>query len=117
MVFPSGTSNTSANSSVSKVCDSSLGATSPDNPNCLNYLGNAVTTAGARNRCDRTVTFDSNQDYRGFPLQAKDADITSMLTSDLAKDKNLYVVGYEGMVYKLDLANAVFEDGTAKADR
>lgn len=30
---------------------------------------------------------------------------------------NLYVVGYEGMVYKLDLANAVFEGGTAKADR
>ena len=84
------TYNTCSSTPVDKICEWSLGTTiGADYASCLLYLGNAVTAAGAtNNRCDRSVTFDANQEYRGFPLLASDTDIQSMLASDLGKDKN-----------------------------
>jgi len=82
--------NSCTSTAADQICTWSLGSTTAtDYPNCLLYLGNALANAGAvNNRCDRSVMFDVNQDYRGFPLQASDADIQSMLVNDAAKDKN-----------------------------
>ena len=60
----------------------SLGATPAA---CTTYLGNNIL---ARSTCDRTVTFDTNQAYRTFPLQATDLDIETMLGQDLNKDRS-----------------------------
>jgi hypothetical protein len=65
------------------ICLMSLGSTGHPNyldSSCQNYLATARTT------CDRTVTFDANQAYRGFPLQARDQEITTMLSQDLNTD-------------------------------
>ncbi len=35
--------------------------------------------------CDRTVSFDANQAYLGFPLQARDVEIDEMLHADLTQ--------------------------------
>jgi hypothetical protein len=86
--YLSGTQCTST--PVEKICEWSLGtAAGADYAGCLTYLGaNLSATGSSDNRCDRTVMFDVNQDYRGFPLQAGDADIQEMLISDLAKEKS-----------------------------
>jgi hypothetical protein len=49
---------------------------------CKTYLAKAT-----RSTCDRTVMFDSNQQFLGFPLLAKDTDINTMLSDDLNHDK------------------------------
>lgn len=67
------------------LCLMSLGSTGHmDYAGCQTYL--SVITA--RTTCDRTVTFDANQAYRGFPLQARDHEITQMLTQDLNSDRS-----------------------------
>jgi hypothetical protein len=73
---------------VDKICEWSLGTTASADYNfCKNSYLSTFVGANTK-RCDRSVMFDSNQDYRGFPLQAKDADIESMLKADLAKNRD-----------------------------
>ena len=49
--------------------------------NCPAFLARGT---GMSTTCDRTVIFDSNQQYRGFPLLAADKDIEAMLANDLS---------------------------------
>jgi hypothetical protein len=55
---------------------------------CVNYLtrtGHPIPQSV--NTCDRTVMFDSNQQYLDFPLLARDAEIEKMLKEDLNHDR------------------------------
>jgi len=75
------------------ICTMSLGSSSsPDYPNCTAYLDALsawnTTSHSGHQTCDRTVSFDPNEDDRIFPLLAKDADIDSMLLNDLNHDKS-----------------------------
>ncbi len=89
-------SNTCAGTNSTQICKATLGTVgAPFGTNwtdCANYL-NALTPtyldysigAGAnahKNTCDRTVTFDENQAFQGFPLLAEDVDIDKMLSQD-----------------------------------
>ena len=75
-----------------KVCAASVGASSGANyTDCLAYLSGGNDANGAfvhTNSCDRTVSYDASSDFRSFPLQAKDADVESMLSNDLNHDRS-----------------------------
>jgi hypothetical protein len=95
------------------ICTMTLGAgsTSPTNNDCASYLKTdgltvnalsflndpgtkipalAATTIPAyvRNTCDRTVVYDSDTTYFGFPLQATDPEISNMLYQDWKQTKS-----------------------------
>jgi len=77
-----------------EVCKTSLGVSSGASYNdCRTYL-DGLSVWGATQRglgistCDRTVSFDPNEEDRIFPLLAKDADIDNMLKNDLDHDKS-----------------------------
>ena len=53
---------------------------------CIRYLSHRADYT--RKTCDRTVMFDSNQAFKGFPLLAPDKDIEAMLSTDLNHDKS-----------------------------
>ncbi|MCW3101327.1 MAG: hypothetical protein JWL77_6945, partial [Chthonomonadaceae bacterium] len=69
--------NTCTGTNVTEIC-----AATGNVGGCTTYL------PAKSNTCDRTVSFDSNQAYFGFPLQAADADIEKMLSDDLIHDKS-----------------------------
>lgn len=76
--------NSCEGTQAAEICLMSLGSISHGNySGCVTYLGGA-----GRQTCDRTATFDSNQQLRGFPLQAKDSDITQMLSQDLNAERS-----------------------------
>src|SRR5690606_19665856 len=77
--------NSCSGTQAAEICLMSLGSTAhPNYMGCVTYLD----TAPGRQTCDRTVVFDANQAHRGFPLQAKDADVSAMLASDLDADRS-----------------------------
>ena len=76
--------NICTSTTVANICS---WTTAPgDTANCTAYL--KATAPDAQFRCDRTVMYDPNQTFFGFPLQADDQSITNMLTSDMLKDQN-----------------------------
>jgi hypothetical protein len=83
--------NKCSSTGFDKICAASVGASSGANyTDCLNYLTNGSDLHGAfghTNTCDRTVSYDASADFRGFPIQAKDADVESMLSNDLDHDR------------------------------
>lgn len=75
------------------ICSMTNFVSGVDSAACQAYLASEHVNKS----CDRTVVYDSSQTFLGFPLLAKDADITKMLTDDLNHDK---VFGCEYSVNK-----------------
>jgi hypothetical protein len=73
------TKNSCLGTQAAFLCTAATGSANND---CTTYLGNLT-----RKTCDRTVVYDATNPFYDFPLQAADADITTMLTNDLNNDK------------------------------